>query len=91
LERFRGKYNLGAGSMLDDRTRLALAQRALEALARQSMFEKGKRDVATDQALSNFKAQRGLGMEATLDVATCTALADALERRVGLPERSPAY
>jgi peptidoglycan hydrolase-like protein with peptidoglycan-binding domain len=90
LERFREKYNLGAGSMLDDRTRLTLAQRALEALARQSVLEKGKRDVATDQALSNFKAQRGLGMEATLDVATCAALADALERRVGLPDTSPA-
>jgi hypothetical protein len=90
LERFREKYNLGAGSMLDDRTRLTLAQRALEALARQSVLEKGKRDVATDQALSNFKAQRGLGMEATLDVATCAALPDALERRVGLPDTSPA-
>jgi hypothetical protein len=83
LERFRRKYNLGAGGVLDDKTRFALAQRALEGLALQSMFEIGKRDIVTDQALSNFKTQRGLGAEPTLDAATRVALADALERRVG--------
>ena len=83
LERFRRKYNLGAGGVLDDKTRLALAQRALEGLALQSMFEIGKRDIVTDQALSNFKTQRGLGAEPTFDAATRATLADALERRVG--------
>lgn len=84
LERFRKKYNLGAGGVLDDTTQLALAQRALEELAQQSMFEKGKYDDATKQALSEFKSQRGLGAEPTLDEATRLALADALERRGAL-------
>jgi peptidoglycan hydrolase-like protein with peptidoglycan-binding domain len=85
LERFRKKYNLGAGGALDNKTQLALAQRVLEELAQQSLFEKGKRNAATDRALSEFKSQRGLGAEPTLDASTRTALADALEQRTTLP------
>ena len=86
LERFRGKYNLGAGGVLDDKTQLALAQRALEEIAQQSIFaQPGVLDAKTEQALITFKSDRGLGFSPTLDVATRAALADALARRVSVP------
>jgi hypothetical protein len=92
LERFRRKHSLGAGGTLDERTELALAQRALEELAEQSLFEKGKRDAAIDQVLSAFKAERGLGGEPTLDAATRAALTEALARPrpATLPRIAPA-
>ena len=82
LERFRAKYGLGRGGVLDGKTELALAQRALEELAQASMFAQvGQRDAKTDQALAAFKSSRGLGIDATLDAATRHALTDALARR----------
>jgi hypothetical protein len=89
LECFRRKYDLGAGGVLDEKTQLALTQRALEELAQQSIFMKGKRDTAINNALSEFKSQHRLGTEPTLDAATCAALADALELRAALPGKTP--
>lgn len=81
LERFRAKYGLGAGDVLDAKTELALAQRALEELAQASMFaQAGRRDARTDAALTAFKTARGLGFDPTLDAATRRALTDALAR-----------
>jgi murein DD-endopeptidase MepM/ murein hydrolase activator NlpD/peptidoglycan hydrolase-like protein with peptidoglycan-binding domain/3D (Asp-Asp-Asp) domain-containing protein len=86
LERFRGKYGLGAGGLLDDKIQLALAQRALEEIAQQSIFaQPGVLDAKTEQALITFKSDRGLGFSPTLDAATRAALADALARRVSVP------
>ena len=82
LERFRRKYNLGTGGVLDGKTELALAQRALEEIAQQSLFaQPGVPDAKSDQSLRSFKAERGLGSDATLNAATRAALADALARR----------
>jgi hypothetical protein len=90
LERFRGKYDLGAGSMLDDKTQLALAQRALEEIAHRSIFpQPGVLDPKTEQALITFKSDRGLGFGATIDAVTRAALADALARRVSVPTSAP--
>ncbi|TVM03040.1 MAG: hypothetical protein CV087_07165 [Candidatus Brocadia sp. WS118] len=86
LERFRRKYKLGVGGVLDDKTRIALAQRALEEIAQQSIFPQlGVFDAKTEQVLITFKSERGLGFNATLDVATRTAITEALVRRVGSP------
>ncbi|BDI06685.1 hypothetical protein CATMQ487_36550 [Sphaerotilus microaerophilus] len=82
LERFRTKYQLGAGSALDTRTALALAQRALEEIAQSSIFARvGIRDSNTDQAVAAFRAQHGLGFGGLVDAATRRALTDALAAR----------
>ncbi len=82
LERFRQRYALGRGGILDAATDLALAQRVLEELAQQSMFARiGVRDAVTGPAIARFKSERGLGFDATIDAATRGALADALVRR----------
>jgi soluble lytic murein transglycosylase-like protein len=82
LERFRKRYGLGAGGVLDGPTELALAQRALEEIAQQSIFAQlGVLDAKTKQALAAFKSERQLGFDPTLDVATRAALTDALARR----------
>jgi hypothetical protein len=79
LERFRKHQNLGTGGVLDERTEIALVQRALEELAQQSLFAKpGVRDLRTDEALRRFKASHGLEADATLDTPTRKALANAL-------------
>lgn len=89
LERFRKKYNLGVGGVLDAKTELALAQRALEEIAQQSIFaQPGVLDAKTEQALITFKSDRGLGFNATLDAATRAALTDALSRRASAPSGS---
>jgi len=83
LDRFRRKYT---GGVLDEKTELALAQRALEELKQQSLFgQLGVLDAATRQELIAFKSEHGLGTDATLDAATRTALTDALARRAVLP------
>ncbi|RXA20224.1 DUF2272 domain-containing protein [Methanosarcina sp. MSH10X1] len=83
IERFRKRYDLGAGGVLDDKTQLALAQRALEEIAQQSVFaQPGEFDAKTEQALKSFKSSRGLGWNATLDAATRSALAEAIVRRL---------
>jgi hypothetical protein len=80
LERFRGRYRLGTGGALDEGTELAIAQRALEELRRQSLFAQfGVMDATTRDVLDAFRTERGLGAGASLD-ATRSALADALER-----------
>jgi Putative peptidoglycan binding domain len=71
LEHFRKLQNLGAGGVLDERTEIAVVQRALEELAQESLFAKpGVRDLRTDEALRRFKASHGLEADATLDTAT---------------------
>ena len=90
LERFRRKYNLGAGGVLDAKTELALAQRAIEEIAQQSIFpQPGVLDAKTEQALITFKSDRGLRFNATLDSATRAALAGALARRMSVPGTPP--
>lgn len=85
LERFRRKYNLGTGGVLDERTQIALAQKALEEIAQQSLFpQPGRLDTKTQQALIGFKSQRGLASNAILDTATRTALTGALSRRISV-------
>lgn len=89
LERFRKNYNLGAGGALDDKTQLALAQRALEEIRQQSLFaQPGVHDAVTREALSSFKSEHGLGTDATLDASTRAALADALGAAT-MPTRQP--
>jgi peptidoglycan hydrolase-like protein with peptidoglycan-binding domain/murein DD-endopeptidase MepM/ murein hydrolase activator NlpD/LAS superfamily LD-carboxypeptidase LdcB len=89
LERFRRKYDLGSGGLLDASTELALAQKALEELAQASMFAQlGMRDVRTDQAITAFKASRQLGMDSKLDAPTRRALTDALARMAPKPNTS---
>jgi len=86
LTRFRQKYNLGAGGMLDSKTELALAQRALEEIAKQSIFaQPGVLDSKTEQALISFKLKHGLLWNATLDVPTRAALMEALGQLPGAP------
>jgi murein DD-endopeptidase MepM/ murein hydrolase activator NlpD/3D (Asp-Asp-Asp) domain-containing protein/peptidoglycan hydrolase-like protein with peptidoglycan-binding domain len=90
LEQFRARYNLGSGGVLDDATVLALAQRALEELAQQSMFaQPGLLDAHTREAISTFKSERGLGFNATVDAATRAALTDALRHRANTPSMPP--
>jgi LAS superfamily LD-carboxypeptidase LdcB/peptidoglycan hydrolase-like protein with peptidoglycan-binding domain len=80
LERFRRKYGLGPGGVLDEKTVLTLAQRALEELRQQSMFgAPGVLDAATQRELITFKSARGLGANATLDAATLKALGEAVK------------
>jgi peptidoglycan hydrolase-like protein with peptidoglycan-binding domain len=82
LERFRQKYNLGSGNVLDEKTQLALAQRAFEEFKQQSMFPQvGVLDDRTREELLMFKFQRSLGTGTIIDAATRAALGDALERR----------
>lgn len=79
LARFRDKHRLGGSSEPGSSTDIALTQRALEHLSHTSMFAAlGTRDAKLDQALAAFRAERHLGFGAVLDVATQTALADAL-------------
>jgi peptidoglycan hydrolase-like protein with peptidoglycan-binding domain len=89
LARFRTRYGLGLGGVLDAKTELALAQSALEEIAQQSIFaQPGMLDAKTEQALITFKSDRGLGFNATLDAATRAALTDALSRRASAPSGS---
>ena len=89
LDRFRKKYGLGIGGVLDASTELALAQRALEELAQASMFaQPGTRDARTEQALIIFKSTRQLDMDAKLDANTRRALTDALARMAPKPRAS---
>jgi hypothetical protein len=82
LARFRTRYGLGPGGVLDGPTELALAQRAIEELAQQSIFpQRGVLDAKTGPAIARFKSERGLGFDATIDAATRRALADALVRK----------
>jgi peptidoglycan hydrolase-like protein with peptidoglycan-binding domain len=84
LERFRGRHGLGTGGGLDERTELALVQRALEEIRQQSLFgAPGTLDTATREVLTAFRAERGLGSGAIIDDATRAALAAAVERRAG--------
>lgn len=86
LERFRRKFNLGAGGVLDGKTQIALAQRALEEIRQQSLFgQLGVLDAATRKELIAFKSRQGLGANDTLDAATRAAIADALAQRVNVP------
>ena len=91
LARFRSKHQLGAGSMLDTKTALALVQRALEQIAQASLFARvGTSDARTDQAIAAFRAEHGLGFGAVLDAATRSALTDALAaRRAMAPTSAP--
>lgn len=90
LARFRAKYELGSGGTLDERTDLALVQRALEELAQQSMFARaGTRDPATDAAIGRFRAERRLSGTG-IDAALRAALADALAARSGSRAPTPA-
>ncbi|MDW8319387.1 MAG: peptidoglycan-binding domain-containing protein, partial [Anaerolineae bacterium] len=77
LKRFRARYNLSTGHLLDEATVLALVQRALSQLGPTPLLITGVWDDATRQALSEFKQLGGLGAEPTLDAATLAALADA--------------
>jgi hypothetical protein len=91
LERFRGKYSLGTGGVLDEKTLIALVQRGLEEFRQQSMFgTTGVLDAATRRELIAFKSTRGLGSTSDLDAATLNALGESLmERRPGVP-RAPS-
>lgn len=92
LERFRSRYGLGPGGIIDDRTVLALTQRGLEELAQQSMFPQiGLLDARTGEEISRFKSRRGLGIDAGIDAATRRALFEALQARAGpAPPAAPA-
>jgi murein DD-endopeptidase MepM/ murein hydrolase activator NlpD/peptidoglycan hydrolase-like protein with peptidoglycan-binding domain len=80
LERFRRKYNLGVEGLLDEKSQIAFVQRALEEIRRQSLFgQLGVLDESTRRELINFKSERGLDADATLDDATLKALADAVK------------
>jgi LAS superfamily LD-carboxypeptidase LdcB len=84
LAKFRAHAGLGPDGVLDAATQLALAQHALEALARQSIFpQAGRLDERTRQALAAFRAARGLGIDGRLDAGTRQALTDALQRQAG--------
>ncbi|AYK14184.1 MAG: transglycosylase SLT domain-containing protein [Methanosarcina flavescens] len=92
LERFRRKYSLGTGGVLDSKTEIALIQRAFEELAQQSIFAQfGFLDARTKETLSKFKSERGLGFNATIDAATRAALADAVTRRLTPTPPAPSY
>lgn len=79
LERFRSQNGLGSGPALDSTTQVALVQRALEEIARQSIFgEIGVLDGTTTEAISAFKRQRGIGQDASLDAGLRRALTQAL-------------
>ena len=89
LERFRKKYQLGLGGVLDAKTEIALAQRALEEIARQSLFPQlGTLDGKTEQALVAFKSGRGVGFNSKLDAATRAALANTLAQRASTLSKS---
>ncbi|HEY0144535.1 MAG TPA: hypothetical protein VGF48_26865 [Thermoanaerobaculia bacterium] len=86
LERFRRKYALGAGGLLDDQTEIALAQRAIEELARASIFRKiGTRDSQAIQEIRQFQLARGLAATGALDSATHAAFVAALTPAATLP------
>lgn len=90
LERFRKKYNLGSGGVLDDKTQLALAQRAIEEIRQQSLFGQfGVLDAATRRELRYFKSEHGLGVDDSLDAATRSALTDALEQQHASAPNAP--
>jgi hypothetical protein len=90
LERFRKKYGIGPGGVLDANTDLALAQRALEEIAQQSLFAQiGLHDTKFEQALIAFKAARGLAPDAALDAAARAALVNAL-KKFRSPSATPA-
>ena len=85
MERFRKRYGLGTTGVIDAKTEIALAQRALEEIAQQSMFpQAGVLDAKTRNALTAFKAGRGLAVGPTLDAATRQALTEALAKRAWL-------
>lgn len=91
LARFRTRYGLGPGGVLDGPTELALVQRAIQELAQQSIFPQlGVLDAKTGPAIARFKSERGLGFDATIDAATHAALTDALSRRASAPSGSVA-
>lgn len=79
IDRFQKKYSLGYGGAINEKTLLALAQRALEELAQQSLFEKGSLDERTLEAIFNFKTSKGLYGDSTLDAPTLSALLAALK------------
>jgi len=86
LDRFAATHGIPMGSGISEQIQLALVQRALEELAQSSLFQKGKRDAATEQAIARFKTQRALGTDSSLDAVTRAALADAVEAGRLLPE-----
>jgi murein DD-endopeptidase MepM/ murein hydrolase activator NlpD len=91
LARFRDKHRLGGSSEPGSSTDIALTQRALEHLSHTSMFAAlGTRDAKLEQALAAFRAERHLGFGAVLDVATQTALADALPSAAAASAASPS-
>jgi peptidoglycan hydrolase-like protein with peptidoglycan-binding domain len=90
LDRFTTRYGIPARGDISEQIQLALAQRALEELAQRSLFVKGKRDAATEQAIARFRTQRVLGTDSTLDVATRSALADAVDQRTATAAPSPS-
>lgn len=82
LARFRTRYALGSGDVLDEPTALALVQRSLEELAQQSIFPQiGVLDSITGSAIARFKSERGFGSDPTINTATRRALIDALAQR----------
>ena len=89
LDRFAAKHGLPTRGGMSEQMLVALVQRALEELAQSSMFQKGIRDSATDQAIARFKTQRALGTDSSIDAATRATLADAIEQRTPLSAPSP--
>jgi lysophospholipase L1-like esterase len=79
LERFQRRYDLSARGALDEETRVALAQKAIETLKQMSIFPViGRRDDRTAEELRDFQLSRGLPMTGALDAATRAAFVAAL-------------
>jgi peptidoglycan hydrolase-like protein with peptidoglycan-binding domain len=90
LARFRSRNNLGSNDVFDGRIVVALAQRALEELAQQSIFPQvGVLDSKTQSEIIRFKSQRGLGFDAVIDEATQRALGTALIKRTAPTTPAP--
>jgi len=90
LVRFRTKYNLGAEGVIDGKTVIALAQKALEEIRQQSLFGQiGVLDSATQREVAAFKSERRLNPDASLDATTRAALIDALAQRSAMPKPRP--
>lgn len=79
LKRFHEKYKIEFSGALNNKTRIALLQRALETINQRSeSWEYGVLDETTKQVLTNFKFEQRMSADATIDIATLIKIGEEL-------------
>ena len=90
MERFRKRYGLGTTGVIDAKTEIALAQRALEEIAQQSMFPTTKNNSRLREIFRGSAKPNALGdeLERILRASGFAMWGDAKAKRVGRLSRT---